>query len=81
MKTKKSYKTMKLDLNDEEFLFVAREAHKRDITFNAMCNLFLLDFVKKYAKNPNVIQELINNKDIKTNAYINGKKEKRIKNL
>lgn len=40
-------KIVQINLTDEEFLFIAREAHKKDITFNAMCNTILREQLDK----------------------------------
>lgn len=52
--TKEKFKKITISLSDEEFLFVAKEAHKKDITWNQMANLIVLKGLKKmeaaYAK-------------------------------
>jgi hypothetical protein len=47
---KKNFKTIKLDLTDSEFLFIARQAHKKDITINQMMVEILEDGLKKIEK-------------------------------
>lgn len=32
---------IEIDIDDREFLYVAEEAHRRDITFNEMMNLII----------------------------------------
>jgi hypothetical protein len=44
---KPTYKTITVDLTDAEFLKLAIEAHKQDITFNKLCQNYLEDFIKK----------------------------------
>jgi len=44
---KKNYETVEIEMSDELFLFVAKEAHKKDITFNKMIEFILLDFIEK----------------------------------
>lgn len=39
---------VEISLPDELILFIALEAHKRDITFNAFVNELLFDFIKKH---------------------------------
>jgi len=36
-----------IDINDELFTQLAKEAHRRDITFNALCMEAISDFIKK----------------------------------
>ena len=43
---KEKTKTLELDINDDLFLRVAKEAHVRDITFNKMALLILKDGIK-----------------------------------
>lgn len=43
----KTTKTVEIELTDEEFLKIAKMAHKKDITFNSMCNLILEEQLKK----------------------------------
>ena len=50
MKTKKGYKKIEIDLTDEEFMMLAKEAHRLDITFNALCNKYLEDYISKCEK-------------------------------
>lgn len=44
------YKEILLDLTDEEFLKIARLAHKNDITFNQMVNQILREEMEKAIK-------------------------------
>ena len=39
--------SMEVEISDEEFLYVAKMAHERDITFNQMMNEILEWYVKK----------------------------------
>jgi len=39
---------MEIEMSDEEFLFVAKMAHDRDITFNQMINKIMEDFIKEF---------------------------------
>ena len=43
---KEKTKTLELDINDDLFLRVAKEAHERDITFNAMGLSIIKDGLK-----------------------------------
>ena len=43
---KEKTKTLELDINDDLFLRVAKEAHVRDITFNAMVLSIIKDGLK-----------------------------------
>ena len=43
---KEKTKTLELDINDDLFLRVAKEAHERDITFNAMVLSIIKDGLK-----------------------------------
>lgn len=45
---KTKFVKVEISLSDELILFIALEAHKRDITFNAFVNELLADFVKKH---------------------------------
>ena len=36
-----------IDISDEDFMFIALEAHKRDITFNQMIEKMLRDQLEK----------------------------------
>lgn len=38
---------MEIELSDEEFLYVAKMAHDRDITFNQMINEIMEWYIKK----------------------------------
>ena len=40
-------KSITVDLSADEFNFIAREAHKKDITFNEMCNEILKEQLEK----------------------------------
>ena len=39
---------MEIEMSDEEFLYVAKEAHERDITFNQMINIIMENFIKEF---------------------------------
>lgn len=43
-------KTVKIDLSNEAFLLIAKEAHKKDITFNQRCNEILEEMLDKMEK-------------------------------
>ena len=47
---------LEIEMSDEEFLFLAREAHKRDITFNKLVNDILVEEIGK--EESKEIQEL-----------------------
>ena len=48
MKMDKSERVdMEIDMSDEEFIFVARQAHDRDITFNDMMNIILANAMEE----------------------------------
>ena len=47
---KDTYKTITVDLTEAEFLKLAIEAHKQDITFNKLCESYLEDYIKKNTK-------------------------------
>jgi hypothetical protein len=49
------YKTIKIDMTDDEFLFIAKKAHKKDITFNKMFEQILVEQLKKLEKKHGVI--------------------------
>jgi hypothetical protein len=38
---------MEIDISDEQFLFVAKKAHERDITFNEMFNIIMKEYIDK----------------------------------
>lgn len=38
--------TIELDLTDEEFIFLAKEAHMQDITFNEYIEQILMEYMK-----------------------------------
>ena len=40
------FKTFEIDISDDIFLRVAKEAHERDITINKMVNIILKDSLK-----------------------------------
>ena len=40
--------TIGIDLSDETFITLAKEAHRRDITFNAFMVEVFLDYADKY---------------------------------
>jgi len=44
--------TIELDLSTDEILFLALEAHKRDITLNAFIVEILKDFIANYSDQP-----------------------------
>ena len=37
--------TIELDISDKDFMTIARMAHERDITFNAMVEVLLRDYI------------------------------------
>jgi hypothetical protein len=39
-----------VNLSDEEFLRIAKLAHKYDVTFNQICNYVILKNIKKFKK-------------------------------
>ena len=39
---------MEIEMSDEEFLYVAKQAHDRDITFNQMITIMLEEFIKEF---------------------------------
>ena len=41
------YKTIEVDLDDETFMFIAEQAHKRDITFNKMVQSILDEEIER----------------------------------
>ena len=45
-KDEEKWEVVNLEIKDETFLRVAREAHRRDITFNKMVNIILRDKIK-----------------------------------
>ena len=38
---------MEVDISDEQFLFVAKKAHERDITWNEMFNIIMKEYIEK----------------------------------
>jgi hypothetical protein len=48
-KSKNAFKTITIDLTDEEFLMLARKAHEQDITFNQLCVNYLEDYIKNHS--------------------------------
>lgn len=38
-------KEIEIEITDEQFLFVAKEAHDRDITFNEMFNIIMREYL------------------------------------
>ena len=50
---------LEIEMDDEEFLFLAREAHRRDITFNKLIGEILIEEIsKEERKEIQEIQEL-----------------------
>lgn len=49
-KQNSKYKTIKVDISDETFLLIAKEAHQKDITFNQRCNEILEEMFDKMEK-------------------------------
>lgn len=45
--SEKGMETVEVDLTDEEFLYLARCAHERDITLNQLVNDILLQHLKE----------------------------------
>jgi hypothetical protein len=43
--------TIQIDLSDEEFLYVAKRAHERDITFNAMLEEIIKNYMNSLEQN------------------------------
>lgn len=50
MKKKVTYETVEVDLDDDQFLVLAKMAHERDITFNQLCNEVLREYFDKIGK-------------------------------
>ena len=44
------YETIEIELNDEEFLQIAKMAHEQDITFNKMVESILTEFMNTLSK-------------------------------
>jgi hypothetical protein len=44
-------KTIKIYLTDDEFLKLAKAAHKLDLTFNSYCSKLLEDYIRKIENN------------------------------
>lgn len=38
---------IEIDLPDEDFMRIALMAHERDITFNKMCEIILMDYIQR----------------------------------
>ncbi len=53
---------VEVEISDEIFLLIAREAHKKDLTFNDMINIILRDAVDKH--NPEIIKKEKENDNI-----------------
>ena len=57
------WETVEIELRDEDFTRIAREAHARDITFNKMVNVILKDAIKnaeyrhEHPSNPQLLNE------------------------
>lgn len=47
---KKEYEEVEIELSDKEIVAIALEAHKRDITFNRMCNIILEEAIEELEK-------------------------------
>ena len=47
---KKGYKNITVQLTDEEFNKLAKEAHRQDITFNQLCVNYLEEYMNKEEK-------------------------------
>ena len=45
-KDEKPFTAVDIELPDDDFMRIAREAHERDITFNKMVNIILRDGIK-----------------------------------
>jgi hypothetical protein len=50
LKKKDTRKIVSVDLSDDTFIFLAKMAHKKDITFNQLCNDILRDQLNKLEK-------------------------------
>ena len=50
MKSKKGFENIEIDLTDEQFIFLAKMAHEKDITFNKLCNDMLREYIDKIDK-------------------------------
>ena len=46
-KDEKPFTAVDIELPDDEFMRIAREAHERDITFNKMVNILLKDGINQ----------------------------------
>ena len=46
-KDEKPYTAVDIELPDDDFMRIAREAHERDITFNKMVNIILKDGINQ----------------------------------
>ena len=53
-KKNKGYKEVEIYLSDDEFNWIARQAHEKDITFNKMCCKLLEKWLKKLEKSTRV---------------------------
>jgi len=45
-KEEEPWRAVNIELKDDDFMKIAQEAHKRDITFNKMCNIILKRAIK-----------------------------------
>lgn len=52
IKKKDNRKKIDVELSDEEFLRLAKEAHKKDITFNQLVEIKLQKVIENYEKQP-----------------------------
>ncbi len=58
-KDEEPWESINIELKDEDFIRIAREAHIRDITFNKMVNIILKDGIKdaQYKSKPQLLNE------------------------
>lgn len=47
---KTDWKEIDIDLDNATFIMLAKEAHKRNITFNELCNIKIKEALEKIAK-------------------------------
>lgn len=44
------FEEVEVDITDETFLKIAKQAHDRNITFNEMCEIMLNDYINELEK-------------------------------
>ena len=47
-------KEVEIYLTQDQFCWIAMQAHKKDITFNKMCNILLIDWLKELEKSDRI---------------------------